>query len=319
MVNPTVISTFAGCGGSSLGYKWAKFNELLAIEWENNAVETFKINFPDIPIWQKDIKECIGEDILKFCKIKKGELDILDGSPPCQGFSTAGKRKVKDNRNDLFKEFIRLINELSPKVFIIENVSGIVKGKMKGKFIEIITLLKSLNYEVKTKLMNSMYYEVPQSRQRIIFIGIRKDLNKEPTYPEPLKEIITVKKAWNGLINKQERLYPEGKLKSIVSWIKQGEQGSKYHPQKHYFNTIRICYNKPSPTLLKTINKKMTMALHPTIDASISINEMKRLFTFPDTFQFIGKFEEQWGRMGNCVPPKLIYHIANHIKKTILN
>ena len=82
---PTVISTFAGCGGSSLGYQWAGFNELLAIEWEKNAVETFKLNFPNIPIWQKDITKVKGKDILKFLKLKKGELDVLDGSPPCQG------------------------------------------------------------------------------------------------------------------------------------------------------------------------------------------------------------------------------------------
>ena len=78
----TVISTFAGCGGSSLGYHWAGFKELLAIEWNKNAVETFKANFKDVPVWQKDIAECKGVDILNYCKIKKGELDILDGSPP---------------------------------------------------------------------------------------------------------------------------------------------------------------------------------------------------------------------------------------------
>jgi len=168
-MKPTVISIFAGCGGSSLGYKMAGYKELLAIEWDDNAVETFKLNF-DCPIWKRDIREVTGKEILDFCNIKPTELDILDGSPPCQGFSTAGKRQVTDERNDLFKEFVRLINELQPKVFVMENVSGMVKGKMRGWFKEIMFALKATDYNVKCKLMNAVNYEVPQSRQRLIWI-----------------------------------------------------------------------------------------------------------------------------------------------------
>ena len=91
---PTVISTFAGCGGSSLGYKWAGFQELLAIEWDDNAVETFKLNFPEVPMWKRDMKAVTGKEILDFTGLKPGDLDILDGSPPCQGFSVIGKRDV---------------------------------------------------------------------------------------------------------------------------------------------------------------------------------------------------------------------------------
>ena len=98
----TVISTFAGIGGSTLGYKWAGYKELLAIEWDKKACKIFSLNFPEIPIWERDIKDCSGKEILSFCKIKKGELSILDGSPPCQGFSTAGKRKILDERNFLY-------------------------------------------------------------------------------------------------------------------------------------------------------------------------------------------------------------------------
>jgi DNA (cytosine-5)-methyltransferase 1 len=90
---PTVISTFAGCGGSSLGYKMAGFKELLAVEWDNNAVETFKLNFPSIPVYHGDIAKLTGKKCMELAGIRKGELDVLDGSPPCQGFSTAGKRK----------------------------------------------------------------------------------------------------------------------------------------------------------------------------------------------------------------------------------
>ena len=174
----TVISIFCGCGGSSLGYKWAGFRELLAIDFNKNAIDTFRLNF-DCPAWLDDINKILGDSILKFCNIKKGELDILDGSPPCQGFSTAGKRQINDERNDLFRQYVRLIIELEPKVFVMENVTGMIKGKMKGRFIEIINTLKELNYNVKCKQMNAKYYNVPQSRERIIFIGVRKDLNIE--------------------------------------------------------------------------------------------------------------------------------------------
>lgn len=170
----TAIFLFAGCGGSSLGYKWAGFKEILAIDFDRNAVETFKLNFPEIPIWEKDIKEIKGTDILNFCNIQKGELDVLDGSPPCQGFSMAGKRNVYDKRNDLVLEYIRLVDELQPKVFVMENVSGMIKGTMKGLFKEYMLKMKELNYEVKCKLMNAKYYNVPQSRERLIWIGIRK-------------------------------------------------------------------------------------------------------------------------------------------------
>ena len=160
----TVISTFAGCGGSSLGYKWAGYKELLAIDFDNNAVQSFKANFPEVPIWNRDIRGVTAEEILNFCNIERGELSIFDGSPPCQGFSTAGKRRIGDIRNELSFEYIRLVDGLQPKVFVMENVAGLSKGKMIGMFNEIISEMQSLNYKVKCNLMNAMYYNVPQSR-----------------------------------------------------------------------------------------------------------------------------------------------------------
>ena len=125
---PTVISLFAGCGGSSLGYSMAGYRELLAVEWDDHAVETFKANFPDVPVYHGDIAKLSVEEALRITGLKPGELDVLDGSPPCQGFSTAGKRKMDDSRNQLFREYIRLLRGLQPKVLIMENVSGMVKG-----------------------------------------------------------------------------------------------------------------------------------------------------------------------------------------------
>jgi DNA (cytosine-5)-methyltransferase 1 len=319
MVKSTVISTFAGCGGSSLGYKWAGFKELLAIEWEDNAVQTFKLNFPETPVWQRDICTVTGQEILDFCKIKKGELDIFDGSPPCQGFSTAGKRKVKDNRNDLFKEFVRLVNDLQPKVFLMENVSGMVKGKMKGKFIEIMSTLKSLNYEVKAKLMNSMYYEVPQSRQRMIFIGVRKDLNKQPSYPEPLKKVITVKEALSELNNNENELSEAfiktpKYIKPFLIKMKDYEVASKYSNGIRYFNHKRNSINRPSRTILKTPD-----TYHHSENRLLTLLELKILSSFPINYIFVGDLRNNYNRIGNAVMPKFMYHVAKHIKENILN
>ncbi len=177
---PTVISTFAGGGGSSLGYSMAGYKELLAVEIDNNAVETLRLNFPDLPIYHGDIGKLSVEECMELAGLTEpGQLDVLDGSPPCQGFSTAGKRKMSDNRNQLFREYVRLLKGLQPKVFIMENVSGMVKGKMKIIFAEILRELKASGYEVKAWLLNAKYFYVPQSRERMIFIGVRQDFWQE--------------------------------------------------------------------------------------------------------------------------------------------
>src|SRR3990167_11332848 len=105
VIKPTFISIFSGTGGSSLGYYWAGFKELLAIDFDLHAVQCFQLNFPDVPIWHKSVCDITGQEILDFCGIKHSELDIFDGSPPCQGFSMLGSRKVQDPRNKLFMDY----------------------------------------------------------------------------------------------------------------------------------------------------------------------------------------------------------------------
>ncbi|TXH14447.1 MAG: DNA cytosine methyltransferase [Hyphomicrobiaceae bacterium] len=179
----TVVSTFSGCGGSCLGYKMAGGKLLLAVEWDDNAVETYRANFPDVPIFHGDIAKLSVERVFELTGLKEGELDLFDGSPPCQGFSTAGKREFNDSRNQLFKEYVRLLSGLRPKTFVMENVSGMVKGQMKLMFAEILRELKSAGYKVSAKLLNAMHYGVPQSRERMIFVGVREDLGIVPSHP----------------------------------------------------------------------------------------------------------------------------------------
>lgn len=324
MVKPTVISTFAGGGGSSLGYKWAGFEELLAIEWDKNAVETLQANF-DFPVWQRDICSVTADEILSFCKIQKGELDVLDGSPPCQGFSTAGKRNLTDERNDLFKQFVRLIEGLQPKVFVMENVSGMIKGKMKGKFNEILQTLKSTGYNVKVKLMNAMWYEVPQSRERVFFIGVRNDLNTEPNFPKPMDRTTTAGEALEGIANENWELDWVNHIQDSVIYprickMQMDDCYDKFSPNGSGFTLRRINRNKPCWTISKTVNHSASSdgLLHYSENRKLTISEIKRLSSFPDKYKLFGTFIQQWARIGNAVMPKMMYHIAKNIKENIL-
>lgn len=314
-LKPTVISTFAGGGGSSLGYKWAGFRELLAIDFDKNSVETLKKNF-DFPVWQRDINDVTAEEVLDFCGMKKGELDVLDGSPPCQGFSTAGKRNLNDSRNDLFKAFIKLIRGLSPRFFVMENVSGMAKGQYRGKFNEILSSLKRTGYSVRCRLMNAKHYGVPQSRQRIVFIGARKNLNVVPDFPNPCKKTMTVRDAiWDLKDTKFEANSNEFMMK-LMKKVQPGRSAADIMNGK-YFDAIRLSWGKPSPTVKRSFRKGMNAFYHPSQDRNLSILELKRVCSFPDDYVLTGKFEEQWARLGNAVMPKFMYHIARTIRKQL--
>lgn len=200
------VSTFSGCGGSSLGYKMAGFKVLWANEFIPAAQETYRANHPDTILDTRDIRSITAQDILDAIQMQPGELDVFDGSPPCASFSTAGKREAgwgkvkaysdtKQRVDDLFFEYVRLIEGVRPKVFVAENVSGLVKGTAKGYFLEILAALKGAGYLVSAKLLDAQWLGVPQMRQRVIFIGVRDDLGIEPAHPKPLPYRYSVRDA----------------------------------------------------------------------------------------------------------------------------
>ncbi len=267
----------------------AGYKELLAVEWENNAAQTFELNFPDVPIWQKDITEITGQGILDFCGIKKGDLDVLDGSPPCQGFSTIGKRDLNDERNDLYLSYVRLIKELSPKIFVMENVPGMLSPKFKSKFNKILRTFKQLDYIVKCRKLNAMYYGVPQARERLIFIGVRKDLKMDPSYPQPNRKIKVVK----DILEK----HPV-RIKAKRSILRYGD--------------MVVNVYAPSVTIVK--------ASRYFIDDENLLTELelKRIQSFPEDFKFIGTYTNIQHRIGNSVPPLMMKAIAKNIKDKIL-
>ncbi|MCI0408737.1 MAG: DNA cytosine methyltransferase, partial [Acidobacteria bacterium] len=215
----TVVSTFSGCGGSCLGFEMAGFKVLWANEFIPAAQETYRANHPDTILDTRDIRQVRPEDILEAIGKRPGEIDVLEGSPPCASFSTAGKRhagwgqirKYSDARqrvDDLFFEFARILKGLQPRVFVAENVSGLVKGVAKGYFKSILKELKDCGYDVEARLLDAQWLGVPQTRQRIIFIGVRNDLGLKPAFPKPLPYRYSLREALPWVTRVSGRLGP---------------------------------------------------------------------------------------------------------------
>ncbi len=207
----TVVSTFSGCGGSCLGYRMAGFRVAWANEFIPSAQATYRANHPETILDTRDIRTIAPQEILNAIQLKAGELDLFDGSPPCASFSTAGKREKhwgKEKRysdtvqrtDDLFFEYVRLLDGLKPKVFIAENVSGLVKGVAKGYFLEILARFKASGYRVECRVLDAQWLGVPQSRKRAIFMGVRQDLERNPVFPKPFPYRYSIRDAMPWIV-----------------------------------------------------------------------------------------------------------------------
>lgn len=321
---PTVVSTFAGCGGSSLGYSMAGFSERLAVEWSEKQAASFTANFPHVPLHLGDIAALSDTDALRLAHLEPGELDVFDGSPPCQGFSTAGARKFDDGRNQLFLEFVRLLHAFRPKAFVMENVRGMVIGKMRLIFAEIIRELRAAGYTPSARVLFASHYGVPQLRPRMIIVGIRDDLAEcgiAPSHPVPTcAHPVTVREAWHGIVNTEDQCdaakFIAGRLvDKLLYRMKPGEGGDDYHPNGQLYGLIRLHLDELSPTILRNGGAGGACeACHPTEHRRATIAELKRLASFPDPFILRGTFAERWAAIGNCVPPLFMRAIALHVR-----
>lgn len=325
---PTVVSTFAGCGGSSLGYSIAGFRELAAVEYDDHAAVLFRHNFPDVPLRKEDITRFDPASV----PVARGELDVFDGSPPCQGLSTAGKRQVDDPRNQLFREYVRLIDAWHPKVLVMENVSGMVKGKMKNLFVEILRALRGAGpgYRVTARLVDASRLGVPQMRQRMIFIGTRADLDITPEHPKPVTAPLTVRQAWQRMPDPGPRpTITDAKILQLVPHIRPGEHGGhvlqRAGKKTSFFSTQRLTWNRPSFTVTKLMRPNGSGAmLHPDRDEVVSIRELARLQSFPDQYDWRASASEdsadvhvycnQRARIGNSVPPLMMAEVARTVR-----
>lgn len=221
-----------------------------------------------------------------------------------------------------FKEYARLLKDLQPKVFVMENVAGMVKGYMKQAYLQIIKTLRECGYKANGQVMNAMYYNVPQSRERVIIVGVREDLGIEPSHPKPQEKPITVSEALSGCVNdrtnrklsvfllKYAKVHPGGwnTNDKIYKTIKGNTSG--YRSTK-WCTWDRVCGTLPKSEIA------MTGIVHPDKERYLSLSEMKRIASFPDDFQFTDRKQGAM-RIGNSVPPNLMKAIAEHIKINIL-
>lgn len=354
-----VLSTFSGTGGSSLGYRWAGFKLVGALEFVQEAVDSYLANFPDTPVLVQDVRQTTGADLLKLVGLKVGELDVLDGSPPCSGFATGGLRdkgwgKAKaystdkvQQVDDLFFEFARLLKEIQPKVFVAENVRGLVSGKAQGYYLQIHRALEAAGYTIENRLIDAQQLGVPQSRIRLIIVGVRNDLAAKglrPSFPQPIyakwndkgelmdasrPRPITVAQAFAGLPQPDPNADPKE-----CQWLKPGSKTRQAWEGTDPFidsGMLRTYYlkrwgknaryhwfrqrpDRPSVTVTATV----PCLLHWAVPRSYTIPEIKRLQSFPDDFKLTGKYELQYERIGRGVPPLLMRHVASRVLSDIL-
>lgn len=194
-----VIDLFCGCGGFSKGFEEAGFKVCFGIDMWKDAVVTYQKNFPDATTLNEDITKVSGEDILKMAGLAPDDVDVIIGGPPCQGFSVSGKRIIEDERNKLYKSYVQIVSEIMPKVFVMENVPGLVrlfKGQVAEQVLEDFTVI---GYNVQMKILSAENYGVPQQRKRVFFVGVRNDLKEKGLafqYPEPFMGNGTDRPAW---------------------------------------------------------------------------------------------------------------------------
>ena len=373
----SVISTFAGGGGSSTGYRLAGGKVLVANEFIKTAQETYEKNYPDTVILPGDIKELSGKDFLDVAGIGVGELDILDGSPPCSAFSVAGKLshniheeehidlwgnvtvekvsgkhsdgwgqtknysdgKTVENIEDLFFEFLRVAEEIKPKVIVAENVKGLTIGEARTYFNKILNTFEKIGYDVCAQVLDSRYYGVPQSRSRVIFIGVREDIAAKAGYnfmtisqifPEPDKEAMKLKDAMVGLVNDPDEVkYLTEKWENTAYWKQTGSKmpanpdkvltGMDFHPKGHHFNLKRCSLEAPAPTITAMGSAETTAgAFHWSEPRKLTIPELKRIMALPDDFKLTGKWSQKAERCGRMVPSRMMERIASSIYEKVL-
>ena len=355
-----VISTFAGGGGSSTGYRLAGGKILCINEFVEEAQNTYRENYPDTPILPGDIKQLSGKDFLDIAKLDVGELDILDGSPPCSAFSVAGKLshsrdgkhsdgwgqtknysdgKMVENLEDLFFEFLRVADDIKPKVIIGENVKGLTIGEAKQYFNKIQNTFEDIGYDVVAKVLDSRYFGISQTRTRVFFIGVRNDITEKAglnfmtignVFPQELPDVVPLKDALIDLqYDEEEVKYLTDKFSKTAYWRDTGSKmeidppkvltGMDYHPKGHHFNLKRVSQYQPAPTLTAMGSNDTTAgAFHWAEPRKLTIGELKRIQSLPDDFKLTGKWNQKSERIGRMVPPLMMKAIADSVYNKVL-
>lgn len=322
-----IISLFSGAGGLDLGFKNAGFNILWANEFDKTIWETYSFNH-NTPLDTRDIRKILSSEI--------PDCDGIIGGPPCQSWSEAGaKRGINDSRGQLFFEFIRVLKDKQPKFFVAENVSGMLSDTHKEAVQNILYLFNETGYNVTLSLVNASNYDVPQDRKRVFYIGFRKDIKPNFTFPKPKSNKITLRDSiWDlkdsaipaGDKNKTNgsncqianHEFMTGGFSSIYmsrnrvrSWDEQSftiQAGGRHAP---------IHPNAPKMLLVEK-NKRIFVPGKEDLYRRLSVRECARIQTFPDDFIFFyNDIADGYKMVGNAVPVNLAYHVANSIKNAL--
>lgn len=348
---PTVLDLFSGCGGLSFGFEQAGYRVLCGVDNWNDSLLTFKHNHKDANAVLADLSEENIDQVIKKCGIKVGDVDVIVGGPPCQGFSISGKRNPDDPRNRLYISFVSFLRKVKPRAFVMENVPNLVSmanGKIRDT---ILKELRESGYEVTYKILKASDYGVPQNRRRVFFVGIKNGAKFE--FPEPQYGIesrphITASEAISDLpavTLKDGTLYPNnpksdyqkemrvksktvynheviehnGKTIEIIAMVPDG--GNYKNLPKRLWSTrkVNIAWtrlNSGKPSF--TIDTGHNHIFHYKYNRVPTARESARIQSFPDTFVFLGKNKaSHLKQVGNAVPPKLASVIAEKLLKYI--
>jgi DNA (cytosine-5)-methyltransferase 1 len=321
----TFIEVCAGGGGLSSGLIKSGFIPVLLNDNNNDCCKTLKRNHPDANII------CSSMDTIDYSKYID-KVDLLTGGVPCQSFSQAGLRKgLEDPRGDLMLKFIDILNLIKPKIFMIENVKGLLTHNNGDTIKKIINILNKNNlYNITYKCLDASKYDVPQKRERVFIIGILKSINHSFEFPKEsiqkkiLKDVLYNVPISNGATYNQEKqklfkMIPQGGC-----WVNLPENLQKEYLGNSYNSgggkrgiLYRLSMEKPSLTLLCTPSQKQTERCHPLEERPLTIREYARIQTFDDNYEFIGSINSQYKQIGNAVPVELSRHIGKELIKLL--
>ena len=325
-----LVELFAGAGGLALGMEKAGFESVLLNEFDKHACNTLRENRPEWNVIEGDIRKV---DFSEY----KDKIDILSGGFPCQAFSYAGKKLgFEDTRGTLFFEFARAVKETNPKVIIAENVRGLLKHE-SGKTLEAITnVVDEIGYQlVEPRVLKAVFYQVPQKRERLFLIAIRKDLAPfvKFNWPSPYKRIMTMSDALkegelfgSDVPKSAGQTYPARKAEILAKvppggyWRDLPDELQREYMKKSYFlgggktgMARRLSWDEPSLTLTCAPAQKQTERCHPDETRPLTVREYARVQTFPDDWSFSGPLTAQYKQIGNAVPVNLAYAVGRSL------
>ena len=324
------IELFAGAGGLALGVEQAGFDTIGLIELDKDACATLKQNRPYWNVICDDISHISCMNLEDLFSLKKGELDLLSGGAPCQAFSYAGKRLgLEDARGTLFYHYAIFLEKLQPKMFLFENVRGLLTHDKGKTYQTMLKIFADAGYTIQKAVLNAWNYGVPQKRERLITVGIRNDLLGKTVFefPKPhdyKRDILLDCPKGPGVPygeNKRkifELVPPGGYWRDIDPDIAKAYMKSCWHMEGGRTGILRrMSLDEPSLTVLTSPSQKQTERCHPLEARPFTVRENARCQTFPDDWEFCGKISSQYKQVGNAVPVNLAYEIAKKIKEAL--